>query len=423
VQKVGKRTDNIHHYHKRLERAIRHLKNHPEITEENKAQILSFLERITAEGLSLARQVSYVQWLTTIAAALPPGRNFTDTTQADVQRIVAGFNNRDWTDSTRQNHRQAIKRFWRWLRKCPEGEDPPETEWFKAGKGKGCKILPEQLLTREEARKIITAAEHPRDKAFISILDEAGPRPEELLSTRIRNIQFDQYGAVLIVGGKTGMRRLRLIRSAPTVALWLDNHPQRDNRNAPIWINIGSTRHGGAFDYEGARKLLRVLGPKAGINKRLYPYLFRHSTATYLANYLTEAQMCQFFGWIQGSRMPAYYVHLSGRDVDNRMLELHGLKPKQDELKGEIQACPRCEFNNSAISKFCNRCGSPMTLQIGLDAERRINNGQEALEILLKDEAVRTLLAQKMQELGLVEKLAQTQIQAVTLPHSSTKSR
>ena len=64
-----------------------------------------------------------------------------------------------------------------------------------------------------------------------------------------------------------------------------------------------------------------------------------------------------------------------------------------------------------------------MTLQIGLDAERRINNGQEALEMLLKDEAVRTLLAQKMQELGLVEKLAQTQIQPVTLPHSSTKPR
>jgi len=141
---VRGRSDNIHHYDKRLERAVNHLKNHPKITEENKAQILSFLERITAEGLSLARQVSYVQWLTTIAAALLPGRNFTDTTQADVQRIVAGFNNRDWTDSTRQNHRQAIKRFWRWLRKCPEGEDPPETEWFKAGKGKGRRILPDR---------------------------------------------------------------------------------------------------------------------------------------------------------------------------------------------------------------------------------------------------------------------------------------
>jgi len=61
-------------------------------------QILSFLERITAEGLSLARQVSYVQWLTTTAAALPPRKNFLDTTQEDIQRLVGGFNNRDWND-------------------------------------------------------------------------------------------------------------------------------------------------------------------------------------------------------------------------------------------------------------------------------------------------------------------------------------
>ncbi len=60
---------------------------------------------------------------------------------------------------TQQNHRQAIKRFWRWLGKCPEGKDPPETDWFKAGKGR--KILPEELLAREESQKIIEAAEHP----------------------------------------------------------------------------------------------------------------------------------------------------------------------------------------------------------------------------------------------------------------------
>jgi hypothetical protein len=27
--------------------------------------------------------------------------------------------------------------------------------------------------------------------------------------------------------------------------------------------------------------------------------------------------------------MPAIYVRLSGRDIDNRLLELHGLKPKR----------------------------------------------------------------------------------------------
>ncbi len=68
---------------------------------------------------------------------------------------------------------------------------------------------------------------------------------------------------------------------------------------------------------------------KAGINKKIHPHLFRHSRATYMANYLTEAQMNQYFGWVQGSGMPAVYVHLSGRDVDDAILKANGFtKPE-----------------------------------------------------------------------------------------------
>ncbi|WP_394344768.1 hypothetical protein [Salinigranum halophilum] len=52
------------------------------------------------------------------------------------------------------------------------------------------------------------------------------------------------------------------------------------------------------------------------------PHHFRHSRATHLANWLTEAQLCEWFGWVQGSNVPARYVHLSGRDIDNAYLAL-----------------------------------------------------------------------------------------------------
>ena len=130
---------------------------------------------------------------------------------------------------------------------------------MKIGKGKGRQFLPEELLSREEAKKLIEAAEHPRNRAYVAVTDESGARPQEILSARIRSVQFDQYGAVLIVGGKTGGRRIRLITSAPPLAMWIDNHPQRDSPSSPLWINIGTTRHGGIFDYNAARKLLREL--------------------------------------------------------------------------------------------------------------------------------------------------------------------
>jgi integrase/ribosomal protein L40E len=395
----------IHNYKQRLKRATRFLENHPEISLENKNKILGFLDRIRAEGLSPARQVSYVQWLTTTAVTL--GKNLDEATKHDIEHLMKTINSKDWSNSTKENYRETIKKFWRWLKGLEKGKDPPETDWFRVGKGKGKDILPEELLTREEAKRLIEVAEHPRDKAYVAVSDESGARPGEILSMRIRSVAFDQYGAVIVVNGKVGERRIRLISSAPNLATWLDNHPHRDDSDAPLWVNVGTTRHGGIFDYDAARKLLRELGKKAGVKKRMHPYIFRHSTATYLANYLTEAQMCKYFGWKQGSRMPSYYVHLSGRDIDSRMLELHGLKKKEEEpLKLTARICPRCETKNSATGKYCNRCGSTLDIKEALELDQRIARAEEVMEALLKDNKVKAFLAEKMRELRLAEDLA-----------------
>lgn len=43
------------------------------------------------------------------------------------------------------------------------------------------------------------AAENPRDKALISVLYESGCRIGEILSLKIRNVEFDNNGSVVIV--------------------------------------------------------------------------------------------------------------------------------------------------------------------------------------------------------------------------------
>ena len=97
----------------------------------------------------------------------------------------------------------------------------------------------------------------------------------------------------------------------------------------------------------------------AGVKKRVNPHNFRHSRETYLANFLTEAQMKEFFGWTQDSKMAGVYVHMSGRNVDNALLKIYGIK--NDEEKRESifkpKECPRCQKVNQATNKFCSRCG------------------------------------------------------------------
>jgi len=50
----------------------------------------------------------------------------------------------------------------------------------------------------------VSSAINPRDKAFISLLYESGCRIGELLNLKIKNVEFDANGAVLIVNVKTG---------------------------------------------------------------------------------------------------------------------------------------------------------------------------------------------------------------------------
>jgi integrase/recombinase XerD len=72
--------------------------------------------------------------------------------------------------------------------------------------------------------------------------------------------------------------------------------------------------------------------------------------------------MKEFFGWTQDSKMAGVYIHLSGRDVDNALLKVYGIKNDKDnkESISKPRECSRCEQNYQTTNKFCSRCGMPL---------------------------------------------------------------
>jgi hypothetical protein len=139
-----------------------------------------------------------------------------------------------------------------------------------------------------------------------------------------------------------------------------------------------------------------------GIRKPVNPHAFRHARATHLAKHLTESQMKVYFGWTQASEMAAVYVHLSCRDVDDAILQLHGIKSKEEERdEMEPKACQRCELENPATNTLCSRCGLPLDEKTATEALRAELEQQKVgglLEKLLKDEQFRDVLLRKIQE-------------------------
>jgi integrase len=119
-------------------------------------------------------------------------------------------------------------------------------------------------------------------------------------------------------------------------------------------------------------KILAATMERAGIDKPSNPHHYRHSRASYLATEMTEAQLCEWFGWVQGSDVPAKYVHLSGRDIDNAYDQMHGLyEPDDDEKTPDVVECDRCQELNEPSASFCMRCGFALDQETAAEIEEQ----------------------------------------------------
>ncbi|RJQ20320.1 hypothetical protein C4580_03975 [Candidatus Woesearchaeota archaeon] len=370
------------------------------ICDEDKRLVERFARDCKADGAGFARLTKLVRNMATIGERL--GKPFKDATIEDIKQIVHHFEVSEYSVWTKHDVKVILKQFYKWL----DGEDYPKiVKWI-------CTTIPHKekpltqegdLLSEEEVNKLISTADHPRNKAVIAILAESGARVGEIGNLTIGQVKIDASGTVLTVSGKTGRRRLRIISATPYLLKWLDIHPDKENPNAPLWINIGTKDYHKQTTYEGIRKILIETFKKAGLKKRCHPYIFRHSRASQLARHLTEFQMNSYFGWIQGSRMPAMYVHISGKDLDEDILRINGLKPGEKPIpyKPQMRACPRCREINSPDALYCCKCAEIVDPSLALqsklsEASQPVTLAKSPfLEWLQNDPDIRDLLHRK----------------------------
>ena len=370
----------IHDYAGRHECEMRSLAR-AEILEKHKDAIRAFDRHLAVLGMSIPRRTKYLSVLKVIARQL--GKiSFEGATKEDITDLVCWMQESNYTEWTKKSYKSMLKRFYKWLKGNDE-EFPPEVAWVRTTLPRSKRPLPktEELLTEEEAKKLVEAADNVRDKALVAVLWESGARIGEIGSQRVGGTKFDKYGAVVMMDGKTGPRPVRLINSAPLLADWLNSHPCRSDKDAPLWVRLATGR-GDLLGYRGITRALEKLFLRAGVKKRYNPHIFRHSRATFLANYLTEFQMNQYFGWVQGSDMPSTYVHLSGKDTDKALLKLYGMS--SDGIQQQNCVCGK---EIDAGSRFCADCGAELprgseTRNVTITAHSKPENEPESLPVV-----------------------------------------
>lgn len=239
--------------------------------------------------------------------------------------------------------------------------------------------LPEDLLTKNDIDALLDAAPNARDRALVSCLYESGMRRGEMFSIKIKNVTFDENGCVITIPtGKTGARRIRLVFAASFLRQWMDVHPIKQNRDGYVFCSLSEPY--GALSETGLRYQLRRIAEKAGIGKRVNPHSFRHARCTHLAEHLTEQQLKNYVGWTPGSDMAKVYVHLSGKDIDDAILKMNGIKIDETHTDGlKVGRCPRCKDLNPESTRFCGKCGFPLKE----DASGTLEKEKSELDMLL----------------------------------------
>ena len=324
---------------------------------EDRVDIKRFIEDLQAQGYSPARVSKYLYTLVSIKKKLKTP--FKDATIEDVKRFAAKLERSSYKAWTKSDHKTILRRYMRWLGKAET------VDWLKIKRPKNG-TLPEEVLVEEDVMAIVGAAYTTRDRAFVLSLYESGARIGEFLPLKIKHLSFDRHGVLVWLSGKTGDRKARLVASTLDLQRWLEEHPRKDDPEAYLWCKIPMPNNpkwkNRYLSYGFICRLLKELAAKAKIRKRVNPHAFRHGRATFMARHLKEPEMRSFFGWGNDSEMPSIYVHLSGRDVDNSVLSMYGIKEAETAQtpRLKVEPCPRCHETNGPASRFCGKCGLPM---------------------------------------------------------------
>ncbi len=303
-------------------------------------------------------------------------KNAAEVTREDVEVAISKINSLGLAPETKRNIRTLIKQFYKHLL----GDDeyyPKQVAWIKTSGAKKDRLLPEDLVTEDEVMKLLQAARNPRDRAIVALLFDSGIRAGELLSMRRKDVDFSSEPVHVRVSGKTGTRIIPVMFSVPYLAQYMDL-TKGTGPNDRLWEGAGVYSESSKYlEQDGLSMMLKKVAKRAGIGKRIYAHLFRHSRASYYANRMTEQQLKVFFGWTGDSKMASTYVHLSGRDIDNAVLNAHGIASKdyKEIPKLSSKVCPRCREANQVSSVHCSRCGSALDIYMVMkekEAEERV---------------------------------------------------
>jgi integrase/recombinase XerD len=133
-------------------------------------------------------------------------------------------------------------------------------------------------LTETEIARMFSLCRNIRERALLGMLAYTGIRNLELCNLPVKDIDF-QNNTVFIKGGKGQKDGIVCISSdcLAVITEYLKEYPRQNEET--LFFTIARNKKHDKLNTATVRKFIKQIAKRAGIQKRVWPHLFRHSLA------------------------------------------------------------------------------------------------------------------------------------------------
>ena len=170
-------------------------------------------------------------------------------------------------------------------------------------------ILP-NVLSKTEVGAILKATNNVKHKTMISVIYSCGLRRSEAIGLKISDI--DSKRMMIKITGAKGKKDRYVQLSDGLLKLLREYYTEYKPK---LWLFEG--QNGGHYAVESISSLLKTAAQKAGINKRVYPHMLRHSFATHQLEQGIDIRFIQSWLGHESVKTTQRYTHVSEHNFRN----------------------------------------------------------------------------------------------------------
>ena len=317
------------------------------IVKEEKKRVLAFVRDLglgkvnAGRKLSQARQLKYLDSLKVALTNLR--KPITRLAVKDIEGLderltkneIHRIDGKPFADETKAEIKRFLKIYLRWALPNEPKRFIELTSWLDT---KTRKLKTPEFLTEAEVGQLYEACRDAQSRLIVALLFDTGARAEEFFNIRLEDVEKPS--------GDRNYYRIHLKEEysktkGRVVSLFWDRSTLALNEFLPGRISTG-TKPGDRLypgTYDAMRFFLKRLGRKI-LERRVYPHLLRHSSATFYAAKFNRQQLCKRYGWTFSSDMPDVYINRAGIDeaeieVKFTQTELGAMKTRMETQEGE----------------------------------------------------------------------------------------